>query len=48
MTNTGNRRYMQAMQELRRSSASTPIPARKVRKQGTRRGAKAAAIKAAS
>ncbi|MFA7264718.1 MAG: hypothetical protein WC054_00100 [Candidatus Nanopelagicales bacterium] len=41
MTNT----KVAQVQELRRSNASRPIPAKKVRKQATRAGRRAAALK---
>ena len=37
--------YVEAMQNLRRSAATSPVPSRRSRKQATRRGAKAAAIR---
>jgi hypothetical protein len=38
-------KYVQAMQDLRRSNATRPRPARTPRKQGTRKGKNDAAIK---
>jgi hypothetical protein len=42
---TDNPAYVEQMQNLRRSAATSPVPAKRVRKQSTRRGAKAAAIR---
>lgn len=40
-----NPALVEAMQNLRRSSATSPVPSRRVRKQSTRRGARLAAIR---